>query len=98
MGNLIRDLLGYVTHGGDRVFWAFRSDMLYGDQVETARSWLDAVDKGIEELKVDKVGRDKESLRRVLTLREDRTIGWDDDHRWDAMMHLAAGVLPGEPR
>jgi hypothetical protein len=59
---------------------------------------LDAVDEGIREV----VGKDAEAVageavagvKRLLTLRADRSIGWEDDKRWDEMMELAASVLP----
>jgi len=98
--------LGYVTHGTDRVFWAFREDMMVGDQVDTARRWLDAVDEGIRgilrqgEEKGGEGSREgwEKNVRRVLTLKEDRSIGLEDDAWWDGLMELAGKVLPGEPR
>lgn len=88
-----------MTHGTDRVFWAFRKDALEGDQVDTARNWLDEIDKAV----ADAISKSDEEvkggdLKRILTLRVDRTIGWDMDERWESMMELAGNVLPGEPR
>ena len=37
-------------------------------------------------------------MKQVLTLKEDQTIAWEKDQKWDEMMKLAAAVLPGEPR
>lgn len=34
-------------------------------------------------------------LKKMLTLKEDKTIGWTTDARWEDMMRLAK-ILPGE--
>jgi hypothetical protein len=70
--------------------------MMYGEQIETARQWLDAVDKQVKSIKEKERDRDSVDFRRILTLREDQSIGWEDDHRWDSLMFLASEVLPGE--
>jgi len=92
--------LGYVTHGTDRVLWTFRKDMMNEEQIDTARRWLDVIGAQVDIIKKEK-GRNLDSttdVKRILTLRTDQSIGWEDDHRWDSLMHLAEEVLPGEPR
>jgi len=86
--------LGYVTHATDRVLWTLRADTLTGDQADTARQWLNTIDKEIKNLKDKEVYQSEDSIKRILTLREDRSIGWEDDLRWDTMMNLAANVFP----
>jgi len=42
-------IIGYVTHGTDRALWAFRKPVLTPEQVNIARSWLDAVDDAVRQ-------------------------------------------------
>ena len=72
--------------------------MLTSDQADIARIWLDKVDDEIKSLRNKEVSQDEESMRRILTLRVNRSIGWEDDHRWNSMMRLAENILPCEPR
>ncbi|PSS37448.1 hypothetical protein PHLCEN_2v655 [Hermanssonia centrifuga] len=85
--------LGLVTHGTDRPLWAFRLPSLLPDQVEIARAWLDAVAHELES--VEKEGVMKRSATQILALKEDKTIGWIEDEKWDRYMALRH-VLPGE--
>ncbi|KAI0077724.1 alpha/beta-hydrolase [Panus rudis PR-1116 ss-1] len=85
--------LGYVTHGTDRSIWALREPVLQPAQVETAQAWLDAVDSEVK--KLEEEGKNQHSVLEVLALKEDKTIGWIEDTRWDSMMRLSQ-VLPGE--
>jgi len=76
---------GYVTHGSDRTIWSFRAN-----EREIARSWLNAISAATEEAEKGIAGK---GVMKVLTLREDRTIGWEDDRKWDEAMYFAQ-ILP----
>ncbi|KAI5119079.1 hypothetical protein M0805_005497 [Coniferiporia weirii] len=82
---------GYVTHGTDRLLWCFRMPALEEDEVDIARAWLDVVDAELR--KAEEAGAAVRDVRDVLTLREDRTVGWDEDRRFDEVMRLVQ-VLP----
>jgi len=84
---------GYVTHGTDSPLWHLCHPLLKDDQVLTAHAWLDAVAQEVDKLQKD--GTSGHAVNEVLTLREDRSIGWDKDDKWDAMMKLCQ-ILPGE--
>lgn len=86
-------LLGLVTHGTDRCFWALRVPSLTAPQKKVAIAWLDAIDKEFEIL--EREGKPTRPLNQALTLREDQTIAWQDDKRWDQLMNIVK-VLPGE--
>lgn len=62
-------------------------------QKEVAVAWLDAIDKEVEIL--EREGKATRPLNQALTLREDQTIAWQDDQRWDQLMNIAK-VLNGE--
>ncbi|KAF8549438.1 alpha/beta-hydrolase [Imleria badia] len=85
---------GYVTHATDRCLWALRIPSLTTDhQRRKALEWLDAVDMEVKILeREDDPGR---PLDQALTLREDQSIGWSHDARWEHFLTIA-GVLPGE--
>lgn len=84
-------LVGYVTHGCDRLIWALREPSLQGDQKEIAVSWLNRI---YEELAAARsIGSNyRRPLTSVLTLKEDKTIDWIDDARWDEMMKFNAAI------
>ncbi|PCH34967.1 carboxylesterase [Wolfiporia cocos MD-104 SS10] len=84
--------LGYVTHATDRAFWALRLPILEPDQADIARQWLDTIDV---EIKYAEANGNQRGLREVLALKEDKTIGWVEDDRWNAVMRLCE-ALPGE--
>ncbi|KAG8221109.1 Alpha/Beta hydrolase protein [Butyriboletus roseoflavus] len=81
-----------VTHGTDRCFRALRVPSLTAAQKEVAVAWLDAIDKEFEIL--EREGKPTRPLHQALTLREDQTIAWQNDKRWDQLMNIAK-VLPG---
>ena len=87
--------IGYVTHATDRSLWTVAVPWLEPPQLDVARAWLDAV---AEEIKYTESNtKTVRGVREVLTLKEDRTIKWSTDSRWEDMMKLAT-VLPGEAR
>ncbi|TCD66077.1 hypothetical protein EIP91_001835 [Steccherinum ochraceum] len=85
--------LGYVTHATDRPLWALRLPNLHADQVPVATAWLDAVAKETKDIEAK--GASSRSLLDVLTLKEDRTVGWTEDKSWHEVSRLLR-VLPGE--
>jgi len=84
---------GYVTHGTDSPLWHLCRPLLKDDQARIAHAWLDAVAHETEE--VQRRGGAGHVVTEVLTLREDRSISWEKDDKWDTMMRLCQ-VLPGE--
>ena len=78
---------GYVTHGTDRALWALRIPKLERDQVEVAKGWLNEVAEEVNKL-IYGPGSTRRDVREMLTLKEDRSIGWTKDERWDTLMKL----------
>jgi hypothetical protein len=62
-------------------------------QKKVAVAWLDAIDDEFAIL--EREGKPKRPLNQALTLREDQTIEWQEDKRWDQFMGIVE-VLPGE--
>jgi hypothetical protein len=62
-------------------------------QKEVAVAWLDAIDKEFEIL--EREGKPTQPLNQALTLKEDQTIAWEEDKKWEQLMEIAK-VLPGE--
>lgn len=84
-------MIGYVTHGSDRSLWAFRLPILEPPQVDVARNWLNAIAEAVQDVEKGNM----RGVRDILTLKEDRTIEWTVDGRWDELMRLKV-ALPGE--
>lgn len=74
-----------MTHGCDRLLWALRIPSLEISQVEVARLWLMKVAKEVEAMSS---GKTRYNPRRILTLKEDMTIEWSDDTKWDELTKL----------
>ncbi|KAH9060929.1 carboxylesterase [Lactarius vividus] len=89
----LTSMLGYVTHATDRAMWAFRIPDLTTPQLDTVRSWLDAVDQATQELEQQDLKR--RDLKEVLTLQVDMKIEWAVDVGWDDAMKIRK-LLPGE--
>ncbi|KAF8448767.1 Alpha/Beta hydrolase protein [Boletus edulis BED1] len=85
---------GLVTHATDRCFWALRVPSMTAPQKRVAIAWLDAIDNELAILERGE-GKSTRPLNQALTLREDQTIAWQEDRRWDQLMDIAK-VLPGE--
>ncbi|KAK0195962.1 carboxylesterase [Armillaria mellea] len=83
---------GYITHGVDRAYWAFRLPLLYGgEDVAIARKWLDTVFDEIDALQRE--GNSARGITDVLTVKADKTIGWIEDPVWEEKMRLCE-ILP----
>jgi len=79
---------GYVTHGTDRVLWALRIPSLERDQVEVAKGWLNQVAEEVNKLIYGLGSTTRRDVREMLTLKEDRSIGWTKDEKWDTLIKL----------
>ncbi|KAF8137391.1 Alpha/Beta hydrolase protein [Boletus edulis] len=84
---------GYVTHATDRCLWMVRIPSLSLSQKEKALEWLDAVDKEVEIL--EREDHSSRPLDQALMLKEDQSIVWSLDARWNRFLAIA-GVLPDE--
>jgi len=58
---------------------------LENSQAEVARLWLTKVAEGVEAMSSGKM---RYNPRRILTLKEDKTIEWTDDTKWDELTKL----------
>ena len=86
---------GFVTHATDRVLWAFRVPVLRSAQAEVARAWLTIIAAELQKLETE--GKSGRGVKEILTLREDKTIEWMEDARWDGVIKKAK-AFPGEVR
>ena len=78
---------GYVTHATDRVLWCYREPGLNEGERKIALTWLNTVEN--EMRAIEKETPSAKAPNFALTLREDKTIGWDTDKRYDELMRLA---------
>lgn len=83
---------GYVTHATDRYLWALRRPNLNPEQWDTANQWVEAFH---QEMSVMIQFGNKYNHRQFLTLKEDRSVRWTSDGRWDELLNMA-DILPGE--
>lgn len=83
---------GYVTHGTDRSLWALRKPNLNSTEWDTANRWVEAIH---QELNVMSHLGNRYNHRQFLTLKEDKSIEWTSDERWDELMSMV-DILPGE--
>ncbi|KAJ7708713.1 Alpha/Beta hydrolase protein [Mycena rosella] len=86
---------GYVTHGSDKVLWAFRTpeliqDNIIPDQIDTARTWLRRVAEELEA--VESAGKNIRGPKDILILGEDRVVEWEQDEKWDEKMRLLSAL------
>ena len=68
------------------MLWAFRIPSLEQDQVEVAKEWLDRIAKEVNALMNGDSPRP--DVRDMITLKEDRSISWTKDEKWDSLMKL----------
>ena len=54
---------------------------------------MNTIDREVEAL--EKAGKPLRAATEVLTLRKDKTIGWEEDTKWEHYMKLRR-ALPGE--
>jgi len=84
---------GYVTHATDRSLWTLAVPWLQPSQLDVATAWLDAIAAEVNDLESNT--KKVHGVREMLTLKDNRTIEWTADSRWEDVMRLAT-VLPGE--
>lgn len=82
---------GYVTHGTDRFLWTLRLPALKGAQIIAARTWLDVIDAETKALEAG-LNANARDPRKVLALREDRAVAWQEDEKWDHLMRLRVAI------
>ena len=77
------------------MLWAFRVPVLQSSQVEVTRAWLTIIAAELQKLETE--GKSSRGVKEILTLREDKTIEWMEDERWDGVIKKAK-AFPGEAR
>ncbi|KAK7470775.1 hypothetical protein VKT23_002193 [Stygiomarasmius scandens] len=77
---------GYVTHATDACLWHLRIPTLEPEQIPVAKEWLEKIESEIQALDVE--GKAQRPVEHVLTLKEDRSIGWCIDPSWEEKMRL----------
>ena len=82
---------GYVTHGTDRYLWTLRLPILKPDQIVAARTWLDVIDAETKALEAG-LNANARDPKKVLALREDKTVAWKEDEKWDHLMRLRVAI------
>ena len=85
--------VGYVSHATDRALWVFRTPVLLPQQIEIARQWLQSVDNEARALETQ--GRTDRGVKEILVLKDQYTIEWDEDVKYDRVMRLTK-ILPGQ--
>jgi hypothetical protein len=84
---------GLVTHATDCALWFLHVPSLTPPQLDVATAWLDAIAAEIKTLDSDTTPT--RGMKEKLTMRDNQTIEWTTDSRWEEMMRLAT-ILPGE--
>ena len=82
---------GYVTHGTDRFLWTLRLPILTPAQIVAARTWLDVLDAETKALE-EGLNANARDPKKVLALREDKTVAWKEDEKWDHLMRLRVAI------
>ena len=54
-------------------------------------NWLANIDE--ELAKAEQAGESTKDVKQVLTLREDRSVGWGEDTRYDDLLRLAGALV-----
>ncbi|KAJ7493353.1 Alpha/Beta hydrolase protein [Mycena galericulata] len=81
---------GYVTHGTDRVLWAFRVPTMIKSQIEIARNWLTRVYEELDA--VESAGEPLRGPQAILVLAEDKGVEFTEDLQWDEKMRLLSAL------
>ena len=68
------------------MLWALRIPSLKPDQVDVAKEWINSIAEEVNKLMNGESAR--EDLRDMITLKEDRSIGWTKDEKWDTLIKL----------
>ncbi|KAK7039183.1 hypothetical protein VNI00_010087 [Paramarasmius palmivorus] len=78
---------GYVTHGSDTTIWHYRLPVLEEQDAVVAKAWLDRIDEEVRA--IEAAGKPLMDTRKVLALKVDKSIEWDDDEMWEEKMELS---------
>ena len=84
-----------MTHGTDTILWRLRWPSLTDSQIEVARRWLDAVDLEKRRL-LNGYGGKRRGADEVLSLNENKTIGWKKDEQWEKYRRLGKELGLGD--
>ena len=76
------------------MLWALRLPSLTQDQVDVAKGWINRITEGVNKLIDGDSGSTRRDLRDLITLKEDKSIGWTKDEKWDTLIKLEK-VLDG---
>lgn len=74
--------------------WALRLPSLTQDQVDVAKGWINRITEEANKLMDGDSGSTRRDLRDMITLKEDKSIGWTKDEKWDTLIKLGK-VLDG---
>ena len=69
------------------MLWALRSPRLERNQIEVAKGWLNEIAEEVNKLIYGPCST-RRDVREMLTLKEDRSIGWTKDEKWDTLIKL----------
>jgi len=69
------------------VLWALLIPILKQDQVDVAKGWLNRVSEEVNKL-MNGEPSTRQDVRNMITLKEDRSIGWTKDEKWEKLMKL----------
>jgi len=69
------------------VLWALLIPILKQDQVDVAKGWLNRISEEVNKL-MNGEPSTRQDVRNMITLKEDRSIGWTKDEKWEKLMKL----------
>lgn len=69
------------------MLWALLIPILKQDQVDVAKGWLNRVSEEVNKL-MNGEPSTRQDVRNMITLKEDRSIGWTKDEKWEKLMKL----------
>lgn len=78
------------------MLWALRIPSLKPNQVDVAKEWINSIAEEANKLMNGESAR--EDLRDMITLKEDRSIGWTKDEKWDTLIKLEKVLDSGSVR
>lgn len=69
------------------MLWALLIPILKQDQVDVAKGWLNRISEEVNKL-MNGEPSTRQDVRNMITLKEDRSIGWTKDEKWEKLMKL----------
>jgi hypothetical protein len=85
---MLIEYTGYVTHATDQVLWHYRETVLTVEERNIALAWLRAIDEEVSKLENSGDKPMEGEVSRAFFLHEDKSMGWDVDHRFDEFMRF----------